>query len=134
MHEKMRISKFEELVAWQKARGLTKEIYLNTRDNTFAKDYGLAGQIQRASVSIMSNIAEGFDTATTKEFSRYLNTALASCSEVRSHLYVAFDVGYVTETTFKDLRSKATEVSRIIAGLRIALKKKLSRRPLATSH
>jgi four helix bundle protein len=55
------LAKFEQLVAWQKARGLTKEVYMNSRDNTFAKDYGLAGQIQRAAVSIMSNIAEGFD-------------------------------------------------------------------------
>ncbi len=125
MHEKMRISKFEQLIAWQKARQLTKEIYLTTRNDKFTRDYGLAGQIQRATVSIMSNIAEGFDTATTKEFSRYLSHALASCSEVRSDLYVAFDVGYLAEGTFKDLRSKAAEVSRIIVGLRMAVKKNL---------
>jgi len=125
MNEKGRISKFEQLVAWQKARGLTKEIYMNTRDNPFAKDYGLAGQIQRAAVSIMSNIAEGFDRPSTKEFLKFLGIAQASCSEVRSHLQVAFDVGYLTEATFIDLRSKAKEVSRIIAGLRIAVKKKL---------
>lgn len=125
MDEKVRIQKFEQLVAWQKARQLTKEIYLNTRNDRFAKDYGLAGQIQRAAVSIMSNIAEGFDRPTTKEFLRYLGTAQSSCSEVRSHLFVALDVDYLSEPTFTCLRSKAVELSRIIGGLRIAIQKKL---------
>lgn len=123
MNEK--ISKFEQLVAWQKARELTKELYETTAYGRLAGDYGLAGQIRRASVSIMANIAEGFDRPSSKEFLRYLGTAQASCSEVRSHLQVAADVGYLTEESFHRLRLRAVEVSRIIAGLRNAIRKKV---------
>lgn len=96
-----RIEKFEELIAWQKARELTKQIYFATRQGAFARDFGLSGQIQRASVSIMSNIAEGFERSGLGKFHQFLSTSKASCAEVRSQLYVALDVGYLDATAFK---------------------------------
>src|SRR2546429_9442306 len=89
------VSRFEELIAWQKARQVTKEIYIATRAPLFSRDFGLAGQIQRAAVSIMSNIAEGFERNRLTEFHQFLSTAKSSCAEVRSELYVAFDVAHV---------------------------------------
>ena len=109
---------FRDLIAWQKARELTKAIYLATRQDKFARDYGLCGQIQRASVSIMSNIAEGYERANLGDFHRFLSIAKASCAEVRSQLYVALDIGYITADVFKQLITHADEVGRIIGGLR----------------
>jgi four helix bundle protein len=113
-----RIERFEDLVAWQKARALTRVIYQVTQQGAFARDLGLARQMQRAAVSIMANIAEGFERGGRGEFHQFLSTAKASCAEVRSHLYVALDVGYVDETTFSQLLAKAQEVARIVGGLR----------------
>lgn len=110
-------------MAWQKARALTKEIYLLTRLELFAKDYGLSGQIQRAVVSIMSNIAEGFERSNPGDFQRFLLIAKASCGEVRSQLYIASDIGYITEMEFNRLHDLAVEVSRIISGLLAAVQK-----------
>ena len=93
--KKERIDKFEDLIAWQKARELTIEVYQTSRLGAFAKDFGLSGQIQRASVSIMSNIAEGFERGGRGEFHQFLSVAKASCAEVRSLLYVALDVDYI---------------------------------------
>ena len=87
------VKRFEDLIAWQKARVLTKGIYRATKTGALAKDFGLAGQTQRAAVSIMANIAEGFERNRPGEFHQYLSTAKASCAEVRSHLYVALDAG-----------------------------------------
>src|SRR5215471_13174360 len=97
------ITKFEDLIAWQKARILTHEIYQATRSRDFARDYGLSSQIQRASVSVMSNIAEGFERGGRAEFHQFLSTAKGSCAEVRSQLYVALDVGYLHQPGFDDL-------------------------------
>ena len=83
---------FEELLAWQKARRITKEIYLVTSVGKFAGDYGLKDQIRRAAVSIMSNIAEGYERGGRSEFHQFLIVAKGSCGEVRSQLYVAYDV------------------------------------------
>jgi len=117
------IQRFEELVAWQKARELTREVYLVTSEGRLARDHGLAGQIQRASVSIMANIAEGFERGTRAEFHQFLSVAKASCAEVRSHLYVALDVNYLTSDDGARLQSLAEEVTRIVAGLRRAVEK-----------
>jgi four helix bundle protein len=111
-----RIERFEELIAWQKARTLTREIYETTRRGAFARDFGLSGQIQRAAVSIMSNIAEGFERGGRGEFHQFLSTAKASCAELRSQLYVAFDVGYIEGQEFHVLLQHAEEVARIIGG------------------
>lgn len=115
------IQYFEDLIAWQKARILTKEIYAITRADEFARDYGLVNQIRRASVSIMSNIAEGFERGGRNEFHQFLVIAKASCAEVRSQLFIAYDVGYLSELDFNRLMNLAREVSRIIGGLRASV-------------
>lgn len=118
------VQKFEDLIAWQKTRVLTKQIYDVTRKAAFSRDYGLANQIQRASVSIMSNIAEGYERNSPSDFHRFLVIAKSSCAEVRSQLYVALDVGYITQSEFDDLMKLAEEVSRIIGGLRAPVARK----------
>jgi four helix bundle protein len=112
------MNSFEDLIAWQKARQLTKSIYEVTRRGYFAKDYGLIEQIRRAVVSIMSNIAEGFERNRRAEFHQFLSVAKASAAEVRSQLYVALDVGYLSQNEFATLSAKANEVARILGGLR----------------
>ena len=118
-----KINRFEDLIAWQKARLLTTAIYRTTRSDKFARDYGLSGQIQRASVSIMSNIAEGYERDSPNEFHRFLTIAKASCAEVRSQLYIALDIGYIEEETFHQLLKQAEEVGRIIGGLRNSIRR-----------
>ena len=122
----MKVEKFEDLIAWKKAREMTKEIYQFTGDGDFSRDFGLRDQIRRASVSIMSNLAEGFERGSSKEFHQYLVIAKASSAEVRSQLVVAFDVGYLDDKSFHALESKAQEVSRIIGGLRVSIAKQRS--------
>ena len=117
------IRRFEDLIAWQKARDLTKGVYLLTTATAFSKDFGLRDQIRRAAVSIMSNIAEGFERAGRAEFHQFLVIAKGSCAEVRSQLYVALDAGYVTREQFDKVRSEAEEVGRVIGGLRASLKR-----------
>ena len=108
---------FEEIAAWQKARQLTKEIYLVTASGKFAKDYDLRNQIRQASVSIMSNIAEGFERDGSSEFNHFLSVAKGSAGEVRSQLYVAIDQNYLEASGFDMLLNRTIEVSRIISGL-----------------
>ncbi len=117
------IQRFEDLVAWQKARALTREIYLATRQSEFARDFGLSNQIQRATVSILADIAEGFERGSRADFHQFLSVAKASCAEVRSHLYVAADIGYLSGPEFARLQSIAEEVTRIVAGLRTAVER-----------
>ena len=117
------IRRFEQLIAWQKARELTKYVYLLTATERFSRDFGLRDQIQRAAVSIMSNIAEGFERAGKAEFHQFLVIAKGSCAEVRSQLYVALDTGYITNDQFENTRAQAEEVARIIGGLRASLKR-----------
>jgi four helix bundle protein len=119
----MKIEKFEDLIAWQKARELTKAIYEATRQGAFTKDYGLSGQIQRSAVSVMSNIAEGFERNRRAEFHQFLSMAKASRGEVRSQLYVARDIGYIDSEIFGKLLVRASEVSRIIGGLRASVQR-----------
>jgi len=118
------VAKFEDLIAWQKARELTRRVYEITRTGEFAKDFRLSGQIQSAAVSIMSNIAEGFERGGLGEFHQFLSTAKASCAELRSQIYVALDIGYIDERTFHDLLLQAEEVGRIIGGLRVSVAKR----------
>lgn len=120
---KEKANRFEELVAWQKARALTKSVYEVTKRGEFAKDFGLTNQIQRAAVSVMSNIAEGFERGRRTEFHQFLSIAKSSCGEVRSQLYVAFDVGYLQKPTFNALLTQAEEVSRVVGGLKTAVQK-----------
>jgi four helix bundle protein len=119
-----RVERFEDLIAWQKARVLTREVYQVSREGTFARDFGLANQIQRASVSIMSNIAEGHERTGAAEFHHFLSVAKGSCAEVRSLLYVAHDVGHLPEGEFNRLLALADELGRIIGGLRAAIQRR----------
>lgn len=105
------IEKFEDLICWQKARLLVKEVYTAFQG---CRDFGFRDQIQRASVSILSNIAEGFERGTQQEFTNYLYIAKGSAGEVRAQLYVALDVGYVDLETFKYFNNLALECSRLI--------------------
>lgn len=105
------IEKFEDLICWQRARELTKEIYKAFEG---CRDFGFKDQIQRAAVSVMSNIAEGFERGTRQEFLNYLFIAKGSAGEVRSQLYAALDSGYFNIEKFKYLNNLATECSRLI--------------------
>jgi len=109
--------RFEEIQVWQKARELTRKIYKVTSQGPFARDFGLKDQIRDASVSIMSNIAEGYERSGTGEFKQFLSIAKGSSGEVRSELYVALDQGYLTQTVFESLSRDALEISRMLSGL-----------------
>ncbi|GAA5169760.1 four helix bundle protein [Viridibacterium curvum] len=117
----MKVQRFEDLIAWQKAREWLKAIYALTRDGGFAKDSGLRDQFQRAVVSIMSNLAEGFERGSRPVFHRFVVIAKAPCAEVRSQRYMAFDTGYITEAQLQQLHAQANELARILGGLRISL-------------
>src|SRR6185503_184380 len=115
--------RIEDIQAWQKAREATKMIYALTGNGLFAKDFGLRSQIQRASVSIMANIAEGFGRRSDKEFANFLNMAHGSAAEVQSHLYVALDLAYIPQQTFDKLNGLLIEVSRMTLVLAQHLRK-----------
>ena len=108
---------FTEIDAWQKARTLTNAVYALSNNASFSKDFGLRDQIRRASVSIMANIAEGFGRSGSAEFQQYLAIAKGSTCEVISHLYVAFDQGYVKEQEFARINGLAEETAILIGGL-----------------
>ena len=114
---------FEDLIAWQKARTLVRKVHEVSNKGLFKKDYSLRNQICRASVSAMSNVAEGFEREGDEEFIQFLSQAKASSGEVRSQLYVALDLGHVTEEEFNNLYNTAHEASRVISGLIGYLKK-----------
>ncbi|MBI4558383.1 MAG: four helix bundle protein [Candidatus Hydrogenedentes bacterium] len=116
-----KIKQFEDLVAWQKARALTATIYKTTAQGSFVKDYTLTDQIRRAAVSVMPNVAEGFERRGAAEFARFVLIAKASCAELRSQLYIALDVGYISEKLFSELSTQAIEVARILGGLHASL-------------
>jgi len=118
-----KIERFEDLIAWQRARELTRLIYGLSDSGAFAKDFGLRDQIRRASVSVLSNIAEGFDRSGATEFHRFLVIAKGSCAEVRAQLYVALDAELITEHEFTTAKALAEETSRIVAGLRKSVEK-----------
>ncbi len=111
------IQRFEDLEAWKISREVTKDIYKLSASGLFSRDFGLRDQIRRASVSIMSNIAEGFERDGDKEFVQFLAIAKGSAGEVRSQLYVALDQEYVSEIEFNSVYQKLTENSRVISGL-----------------
>jgi four helix bundle protein len=117
----MPVKNFEDLICWQKARELCNTIYDFTEASKFKKDYRLCDQIESAAVSVMSNIAEGFERARRNEFIQFLQIAKGSCGEVRSQLYVALDRKYISSDQFEAARTQAIEVSRVIGGLRAKL-------------
>lgn len=123
----MLIKRFEDIETWQEARKLTIMVYKATGGTKFIKDWGLRDQIQRASVSVMNNIAEGFDSASKTEFRRFLSIARRSCSEVQSILYIALDLNYVDKDQFNELYEQAEKVRRMITSFMNYLRNAITR-------
>ncbi|SNR24260.1 four helix bundle protein [Flavobacterium sp. ov086] len=111
-----RFNTFEEINSWKKSRIFNKRIYLITENPNFKKDFDFVRQIRRASLSISSNIAEGFERNTDKEFIYFLYVAKASAGEVRSQLYLAFDLEYIIKEEFEILLESVTEISKLLSG------------------
>jgi four helix bundle protein len=120
------VRRFEDLIAWQKARQLTAKVYAVSARGGFARDYALRDQIRRAAVSVMSNIAEGFDRNRASEFHQFLSIAKGSCAELRSQLYVAYDANHIDRQSFEKLLCEAVEVAKVIGGLRSAVERRRS--------
>jgi len=113
----MTVKQFEDLEVWQEARRLTQTIYQLTRAERFSKDFALRDQIQRAAVSVMPNIAEGFERGGNQEFIQFLHVAKASCGEVRSQIYVALDQGYMPKTDSEESIIDFRRLSGMIGNL-----------------
>lgn len=109
----MRIEKFEDIIAWRKSKELTLLVYSQFQNN---RDFSFRDQIQRAAVSIMNNIAEGFERMGNKEFKKFLYIAKGSCGEVRSMLYLALELKYISDKDFDSLYALSMEISRILSG------------------
>ena len=118
-----RVERFEDLIAWQKARAFTREVYALAQQPKVARDFGFVQQLQRAAVSVMSNVAEGFERGGRGEFQHFLSTAKSSSAETRSLLYVALDAGDIDQARFQELLAQSEEVGRIIGGLRAAVER-----------
>lgn len=116
------IARFEGFDAWQTARSLSKRIYAQTNEGAWSRDYGLRDQIRRSAVSIMSNIAEGFEIGAPAQFLRFLGYAKGSAGEVRAQLYVALDAGYLADPAFRELIDLAEKCSSQISRLMTYLK------------
>lgn len=116
------IKRFEDIDSWKSSRELTRQIYELTSSEEFCRAFGLKDQIRRACVSILSNIAEGFERGGDREFLQYLAVAKGSCGEVRAQLYVAYDQGYMSQDRFDSLSKTAVEVSSLLSGLMRYLK------------
>lgn len=112
----MKIERFEDMEVWQMSRELVREIYAITNEKNFCKDFGLKDQIRRSSVSIMANIAEGFERKSNKEFIQFLFIAKGSCGELRSHIYVASDLGYINAEISESLHNKTITISKSLSG------------------
>ena len=111
------IQTFEDLLSWQEARALVREVYALTASRAFQRDDGLRRQFQRAAVSTMANVAEGFERKATREFVSFLGIARASAGEVRSHLYVALDLQMVSQETFDAVAARTRTLISLIDGM-----------------
>jgi len=118
----MKVKYFEDLEIWIKAREMTNKIYELGNSSRFSKDFGLRDQIRRAAVSIMSNIAEGFERGGNQEFQQFLSVAKGSCGEVRCQLYIAADQGYIGKQEADDLINSCKKLSIMISNLMEYLK------------
>ena len=118
------VRRFEDLIAWQKAARLVGSVYRLTKTGSLSKDFDLVRQLRRSSVSIVSNIAEGFERGRLTEFHQYLSTAKASSGELRAQLHGVLEAGHLTEAELATVMADALEVSRIIGGLRAAVARK----------
>jgi len=114
------VTRFEDLVAWQKARRLAAEIHSACEAGRVARDYALVDQLRRAAVSVVSNVAEGFERKRSASFIQFLDYARGSCAELRAHLYLASDVGWLIPNDFARLMRLADELGRMLAGLQAA--------------
>ena len=123
----MNIKRFEDLEMWCFARTITKKLYNITGSEQFKRDYAFQSQIRRCAVSIMANIAEGFERNTNKEFIHFLYISKGSAGELRSHLYIAMDIGYISSSEFESLETDLTRISKSLSGLI----KYLSRNPVS---
>lgn len=117
------IQRFEDIQAWQEARTLVKMIYQLTSKEKFSKDFGMRDQIRRASVSVMNNIAEGFDCESKVEFARFLGIARRSAVEVQSLLYAVLDVDYIDQNEFDTHYEQARKAKALIGGFKRSLTK-----------
>ncbi len=122
------VKRFEDLHAWQEARRLTVRVYRLTSQEPLARDFGLRDQLQRAAVSVMANIAEGFDCESPAEFARFLEIARRSAVEVQSLLYVTLDAGYLSQETFDEFYALTEKVKALTGGLRAAQYKRSPKR------
>ena len=118
------VRRFEDLEAWKFGRELAQSVYSLTRKDLISRDFGLVDQIRRAATSAMTNVAEGFERGSNKDFVRFLFIARGSAGEVRSLLYVALDQGYITEEEFNTTQDLCIQTSRIIWGLVKSLRTK----------
>ena len=120
----MSISRFEDIRAWQEARILTKQIYAITGEGALSKDFGLRDQLQRAAVSVMANIAEGFDCDSRAEFARFLGFARRSAVEVQSLLYAALDAGYIPPEIFKENYEQANKTKAMVSAFKSSIQRR----------
>lgn len=114
MYSKKKVESFEDLRVWQKGIQLVKQIYIITNEGKLSKDFGLKDQLRRASVSIPTNVAEGFERRSRKEYVNFLNIAKGSAGELRSLLRVALEVDYIEQSTYSQLNDQAMELSRML--------------------
>ena len=110
------IQKFEDVLSWKKARELNRIIYQETLNPSFTKDFALKDQIRKTSISIMSNIAEGFERGSDNEFKYFLRVAKGSAGELRSQLYIASDLNYLNQNSFSHCFSQITEITKLLSG------------------
>ena len=123
----MLLKRFEDIQAWQEARILARMVYSLSQKPSFKKDFGLSLQIRRACISIMANIAEGFERRSKKEFIKFLNIASASASEVQSHLYAALDQKYIGEEEFQSAYAQSQRAKSLINGFISYLNRKIEK-------
>jgi four helix bundle protein len=120
-----KIETFEDLKVWQKGISLVKQVYLVTKQGEISRDFGLKDQLRRAAISIPTNIAEGFERYSRKEYVNFLNIAKGSSGEVRSLVRVALEVGYFDSKTYNELHNQASELSRMLFSQIQALKRSM---------
>jgi four helix bundle protein len=109
------VERFEDLRVWRRGIELVKQVYLLTKEGEFLRDFGLRDQLRRATVSIPTNIAEGYERASRKEYTQFLNIAKGSAGEVRSLLRVAIEIGYINESQYNNLYNQVLDLSRMLA-------------------
>lgn len=116
------IKRFEDIIAWQKSRILAKEIYVITKSKSFDNDFDLIRQMRRSAISVMANIAEGFERKRDKQFAHFLDISMGSLAELKSHLYISMDLAYITKENFQGFELQIDEIGKMSNTLRNYLK------------